>query len=383
MDRRHFLAATGLAAASPALGQSAIAAAPVDPQLFQGVNFYSDGLDYTPAEVAARLQEAVTREGFTADNYSLGGSVQALEQKFAALMGKQAAMFVPTGTLANLLAVRKLAGTDRRVLVQAESHLYNDSGDGAQLLAGLNLVPLGAGSADITLDDVKSWVERSAGGRVTTPVGVISIESPVRRRDHAMADFDEVQRVCAYARERGIRLHLDGSRLFNLPLHSGRSLKDICALFDTVYVSTWKHFNSSAGAMLAGDADFIEGLYHQRRLFGGALPQAWPLLAVADAHVDTYEAEYAQAWRSVEAMMAQLEATGRFRFTRVDKGTCRFFMKVADTDARRLPEAARRHQVYLANPHPDTGVFTMQVNTSVLRSSPEALARALLAAAAG
>jgi threonine aldolase len=383
MDRRHFLAATGLAAASPALGQSAIAAAPVDPQLFQGVNFYSDGLDYTPAEVAARLQEAVTREGFTADNYSLGGSVQALEQKFAALMGKQAAMFVPTGTLANLLAVRKLAGTDRRVLVQAESHLYNDSGDGAQLLAGLNLVPLGAGSADITLDDVTSWVERSAGGRVTTPVGVISIESPVRRRDHAMADFDEVQRVCAYARERGIRLHLDGSRLFNLPLHSGRSLKDICALFDTVYVSTWKHFNSSAGAMLAGDADFIEGLYHQRRLFGGALPQAWPLLAVADAHVDTYEAEYAQAWRSVEAMMAQLEATGRFRFTRVDKGTCRFFMKVADTDARRLPEAARRHQVYLANPHPDTGVFTMQVNTSVLRSSPEALARALLAAAAG
>jgi threonine aldolase len=383
MDRRHFLAATGLAAASPALGQSVIADAPVDPRLFQGVNFYSDGLDYTPAEVAARLQQAVTREGFTADNYSLGGSVQALERKFAALMGKQAAMFVPTGTLANLLAVRKLAGTDRRVLVQAESHLYNDSGDGAQLLAGLNLVPLGAGSADITLDDVTSWVERSAGGRVTTPVGVISIESPVRRRDHAMADFDEVQRVCAYARERGIRLHLDGSRLFNLPLHSGRSLKDICALFDTVYVSTWKHFNSSAGAMLAGDADFIEGLYHQRRLFGGALPQAWPLLAVADAHVDTYEAEYAQAWRSVEAMMAQLEATGRFRFTRVDKGTCRFFMKVADTDARRLPEAARRHQVYLANPHPDTGVFTMQVNTSVLRSTPEALARALLVAAAG
>ena len=380
MDRRHFLAAGSLAAVSPALGQAAVAA-PDASSLFRDVNFYSDGLDYTPPEYAARLQEVATAEDFVADNYSLGGAVQALEAKFAALMGKPAAMFVPTGTLANLLAVRKLAGNHRRVLVQAESHLFNDSGDGAQILAGLNLLPLGAGSADITLAEVKSWVERSAGGRVATPVGVISIESPVRRRDHAMADFSEVQRISEYARANGIRLHLDGARLFNLPHHAGRSLKEICALFDTVYVSVWKHFNGSSGAMLAGDADFIEGLYHQRRLFGGALPQAWPQMAVAARHVDGYESEYARSWRDVEAMMALLSATGRFTFTRVANGTCRFFMKVAGTDARLLPERARRHGVNLANPHPETGVFTMQVNTSVLRSTPEALARALLAAA--
>lgn len=382
MDRRHFLAASSLAAVSPALGQAAIAA-PDASTLFRDVNFLSDGLDYTPAEYAMRLQEVASAGDFVADNYSLGGAVQALEAKFAALMGKEAAMFVPTGTLANLIAVRKLAGNDRRVLVQAESHLFNDSGDGAEILAGLNLLPLGAGSADITLDEVKSWVERSAGGRVATPVGVVSIESPVRRRDHAMAEFGEVQRICAYARERGIRLHLDGARLFNLPQHSGRSLKAICALFDTVYVSVWKHFNGTSGAMLAGDAAFIDGLYHHRRLFGGALPQAWPQMAVAARHVDTYEAEYAQSWRDVEAMMARLSATGRFTFTRVANGTCRFFMKVAGTDPRLLPERARRHGLYLANPHPETGVFTMQVNTSVLRSTPEALARALVDAAAG
>ncbi|MBA3487556.1 MAG: hypothetical protein H0T88_10280, partial [Lysobacter sp.] len=78
--------------------------------LFRSVNFHSDGVDYTPAEYATRLHAAATSEGFSADYYSLGGAVESLEKKFATLLGKEAAMFVPTGTLANHLAVRKLAG---------------------------------------------------------------------------------------------------------------------------------------------------------------------------------------------------------------------------------------------------------------------------------
>jgi threonine aldolase len=375
MDRRHFLATTGLAVAAPALGQGERRGDRAVPT--GRVNFRSDGLDLSPAEYAGRLQAAAARGDFAVDNYSLGGAVEALERQFARLLGKQAAMFVATGTLANLLAVRTLAGGDRRVLVQAESHLFNDSGDGAGILAGLNLVPLGVGSADITLDEVSAWVERSAGGRVATPVGVIAIESPVRRRDHAMADFEQVQRVCAYARERGIRLHLDGARLFNLPLHSGKSVQAICALFDTVYVSVWKHFNAASGAILAGDADVIDGLFHQRRLFGGALPQAWPLMAVAAEYVADYEADYAGAWRTIDAMMVLLSTDGRFTFTRPENGTSRFFMRVRDLDPVTLVERARQQGVDLARANPDTGMFAMQVNPSVLRATPEALARAL------
>lgn len=376
MDRRHFLATSGLAAVAPALAAADPRAAPAAPGSGR-VNFRSDGLALTPAEYAGRLEAVAAGADFSADDYTLGGAVEALEQQFARLLGKPAAMFVATGTLANLLAVRTLAGSDRRVLVQAESHLFNDSGDGAGILAGLNLVPLGAGSADITLDDVSAWVERSDGGRVATPVGVISIESPVRRRDHAMADVEQMRRVCAYARDRGIRLHLDGARLFNLPLHSGQSLKAICALFDTVYVSVWKHFNAASGAILAGDAEVIDGLFHQRRLFGGALPQAWPLMAIAADHVAGYEADYANAWRSVEAMMALLSADDRFTFIRPANGTSRFFMQVRDVDPVQLVARARQHGVDLAGANPATGVFTLQVNPSVLRSTPEALARAL------
>jgi threonine aldolase len=384
MDRRHFLAASGLAAVSPALGHAAAAVdagADASPPLFRRVNFVSDGVDYTPLEYATRLKEVASREGFAADYYSLGGAVEALEKKFAALLGKPAAMFVPTGTLANHLAIRRLAGSDRRVLVQAESHYFNDSGDGAQSLSGLTLLPLGVGQADVTLAEVKSWVERSAGGRVRTPIGVISIESPVRRRDHAMADFDQLRQVSAYAHEQGIRRHLDGARLFNLPFHSGQSLTGITALFDTVYVSLWKHFNGASGAILAGEAAFIEGLFHERRMFGGALPYAWPQMALVADHVDGYADEYARAWRDTEAMMKLLEADGRFTIRRVPNGTSRWSMTVRGADPAAMVAHALRHDVRLAAPHPATGEVVMQVNRSVLRSTPQALARVLMDAA--
>src|SRR5690606_9519619 len=134
----------------------------------------------------------------------------------------------------------------------------------------------------------------SASGRVETGVGVISIENPVRRRGHQMVEFDELVRVCERAREQGIRLHLDGARMFNLPQHSGRSVREHAALFDTVYVSLWKHFNAGAGAILAGDASVIEGLFHTRRMFGGGMPYAWPQAALASHYAASYETDYAK-----------------------------------------------------------------------------------------
>ncbi|RPJ69157.1 MAG: hypothetical protein EHM24_19405 [Acidobacteria bacterium] len=104
-----------------------------------------DGLSMTPLEHATLLARLTGQDGFQRDNYLHGGPVEALEARFAALLGKERALFFPTGTLANHLAVRVLAGERRRVLVQEESHFYRDEGDCGQLLSGLNLVPLGPG----------------------------------------------------------------------------------------------------------------------------------------------------------------------------------------------------------------------------------------------
>ena len=380
MDRRHFLTTGALATASTLLPASASAAAAASGQenLFQSVNFYSDGLALTPREYAVLLDQATRRAGFTPDNYSRGGAVEALEAKFAARLGKEAAIFLPTGTLANHLAVRKLAGNDPRVLVQAESHLYNDTGDGAQALSGLTLLPLARGQASFTLDEAKAWAARTAGGRVESRIGVLSIESPVRRQQHRFFDFDELVSLCDWAREQGIRRHLDGARLFNLPQHTGRSVKEYAALFDTVYVSVWKHFNGATGAMLAGDASFIEGLYHTRRMFGGALPAAWPSIAFVDQYLDDYEADYARAWQAADQIIALLEASGRFKARKLDNGTSTFLLKAEGITSMALSERASKHGVLLPGYPDDVTEFPLLVNTSLLRKPADVVAGALL-----
>src|SRR5947199_10453966 len=99
----------------------------------------------------------------------------------AVLLGKEAAVFMPSGTLANHLALRLLAPRGRRVIVQYESHLYNDEGDCAQQLSGLTLVPLAPGRAGFTLAEAEAAVAGPPEVRVAVPVGALSIETTVRR----------------------------------------------------------------------------------------------------------------------------------------------------------------------------------------------------------
>ncbi|MFO0598151.1 MAG: beta-eliminating lyase-related protein [Myxococcaceae bacterium] len=381
VDRRQFLAASGLAALAPTLTQATPDAGAFAPPPFKVVNFSADGLNLSPQEYALQLNELVGARGIEADNYTNGGLVAELEQTFASLLGKEAAILLPTGTLANHLAVRKLAGPDRRVLVQAESHLFNDTGDGAATLSDLTLLPLGLGKATVTLDEVKSWVERTAGGRVEARVGVISLESPVRRRDHEFVDFAELERISRYAREQGLRLHLDGARLFALPLHTGKSVREHAALFDTVYVSLWKHFNGAAGAVLAGTNDFIKGLLHTRRMFGGSLPQAWPSVALVTRYVNGFGDDYAKAWKAADQVLALLGADARFKVEKIGKGTSRFLMTLRGVTPEVFAKRTEAHDVVLPHPKPGTTTFPMQVNASLLRMEPRQIAQVLKDAA--
>jgi threonine aldolase len=381
MNRRNIFAAAagGWVAAAQAASSAGRPPGGRAESLFKTVNLQADGLALTPREYITLLSELPAAETPQADYYSVGGAVEELEHKFARLLGKEAAIFLPTGTLANHLAVRKLAGADRRVLVQAESHLYNDSGDCAQILSGLNLVPLAPGHSTFELAEVKNWLERSAGGRVETRIGAIAIESPVRRKDHEMFDPATLEQVSTYARERGIRLHLDGARMFSLPYHSGRSLQAYASLFDTVYVSLWKHFNGASGAILAAEASFIHGLFHTRRMFGGSLPQAWPQIALIAASAERFQDDYARAWQVARDFLQLLESDGRFKVRQLPNGTSRFFLTVAGTTPATFVERLSQKGVALSPPQPDTGAIPLQVNPTLLRTTPAALFRTFTA----
>src|SRR5260221_9548002 len=131
----------------------------------QIVQFRSDGIGLSPAEYARLLADIAETGGITADEYSRAGIVGELETRMAALLGKEAAVFLPTGTLANHLALRLLARTGRRVLVQQESHLYCDEGDCAQQLSGLTLGPLAPGRAAFSFAETVAAVDGPSEAR--------------------------------------------------------------------------------------------------------------------------------------------------------------------------------------------------------------------------
>ena len=231
MGRREVLKLGGALAAGATAAPVAAGAASEPGELArprQAVNFIYDGSHLSPLEYAHLLSQIAAAAPLRPDVYSNGGVVEDLERAFARWLGTESAVFMPTGTLANQIALRELAGRQRRVIVQAESHIYNDSGDCAQQLSGLNLLPLAPRRAGFTLQEVEEAVRRSRSGRVETDVGVICIESPVRRMDDTVFGFEEMQRIAALARREGIRLHLDGARLFVESAHTGiapRSLR--------------------------------------------------------------------------------------------------------------------------------------------------------------
>ncbi|HZO56484.1 MAG TPA: beta-eliminating lyase-related protein [Bryobacteraceae bacterium] len=177
------------------------AAVPVAAQQFPSALFEPtsvalayDGVFSSAAEQARLLAKLASEGKVDADRYGRGGAVTVLERQMAALLGKDRAIFLPTGTMANRLALQSLAGERRRVLVSRESHTYNDEGNGPQRLSGLSLVPLAPGRATFTVEDIEAELRRFQGGPPPTPVGAIAMECPVRRQDGRLFDYLAIRR---------------------------------------------------------------------------------------------------------------------------------------------------------------------------------------------
>ena len=388
IDRRRFLQlgglGTGVTAAFPSLaraGAGRAAAGTAANAEERTIRLSGDGLGLNPAQYSALLNRLVDETGVAPDSYTLGGVVEQLEEQFARTLGKERAIFMPTGTLANHMAVRALAGGSSRVIVQEESHLYQDEGDCAQTLSNLVLMPLGPGRASFTADEVQHVIDQTKGARVVSRVSVISIETPVRRKQGERFDAGELKKIIMLARREGIRLHLDGARLFLQAAYTGEDVAEYARPFDTVYVSLYKYFNAASGAMLAGPRSIIDGMYHTRRMFGGGLSSVWPFAAVALHYAAGFGDRFSQAVRTSEEMIRGLRQHGAFAIERVASGTNLFRLQVRGTDPVAFQQRLARTGMIIASPQHD--VFLVGVNETLNRSTPAALTDALVRALAG
>ncbi|MBA4850821.1 low specificity L-threonine aldolase [Emticicia sp. BO119] len=371
-QRRKFLKMSSALSFAPSLSAQAFGATDAVRGSSENiVNFVSDGLNLSPAAYSQLLSEISKKGNFAEDNYSLKGCVEELENKMAQILGKEAAVFMPTGTLANHLAIRTLAGNNNRVILQHESHVYNDTGDCVQTLSNLNLIPLGFDKATFTVDEVNEVLKRTAGGRVASKVGVISIESPVRRKTGELFDYEQMKQISALAKTNDIKMHLDGARLFLASAYTGISPATYASLFDTVYISLYKYFNAASGAVLAGPKALIEPMYHVRRMFGGGLHQVWAFAAVAMHYLDGFSDRYSKAVNIGEELIKKLDGHDRFEIQRVSNGTNIFKMTVKGIVPKTFAENLKKNGI-IARPN-ETNAFNLLVNESLLNTNVQAL----------
>jgi threonine aldolase len=289
VNRRNFLKNSGLATL-PLLIANPLLAMGAGPKqsaaATQIIKFLGDGEMFEPADYLNILQQS----SMVRDSYGAGGSVEALEKKFVEITGKEKAVFMPSGTMANQLAIAVLSGENSKVFVQDTSHVYRDEADAAQTVFQKRLMPLAREEPFFTAQQLQAAVEAIPSEEVfKTGIGAVSIEIPVRRSNGRMVPIEELRKISAYCRANNIKLHLDGARIYMAAAWSGVSIKEYASLFDTIYISLYKYFGAAGGAMLCGDKTVIDKMPHLIKVHGGTMYSNWTNAAMALHRLEGFE----------------------------------------------------------------------------------------------
>lgn len=227
----------------------------------------------TPRQTLSELIETID-PNLEADRYGQGELLSSFEKEVAGLLDKEAAVFMPSGTMCQQIALR--IWTQRRgttnVAFHPKSHLETHEEKAYQRLHGLHGILVGSMDHLLTLDDLKAIAE---------PLGALLIELPQRDLGGQLPDWETLNEIIAWARERGIPTHLDGARLWECQPFYQRTYAEIAQLFDTVYVSFYKVLGGIAGSILAGPADIIAESRIWQRRHGGNLIHLYPYVLSA------------------------------------------------------------------------------------------------------
>ena len=371
MDRRRFLEMSLVGAAFAPLAAEAQTASPAAPPPFpprdaRTVWMVGDSAPPDPAGDTQRLLDLLKARPRIREAYLSDGATAELEARFAKLLGKEDCAFLATGTLANHLAVRVLAGASR-VIVQHESHLYRDESDATQLLSGLNLVSLAEGRAAPTLAEIKAAVDEAENGPYPLRVGAISLESPVRRVKGEMVDLALIREISAYAKVKNIKMHLDGARLLMAP--PGYDIAGTAALFDTVYVSLYKYLGAPFGAVLAGSKADIAKVRDLRHRFGGTIYQGWECAVPVLAALDDFDARHRAAFTAADQLFAALKAQGLATVKPAPNASNIRELMIKPKVAEGLFDRMRLAGVRMLQP--ENGVIEVYINDTITRRPVE------------
>ena len=214
-----------------------------------------------------------------ADRYGEGERLERLERRTAELLGKEAAVFMPSGTMAQQIAMRIWCerGDRATIAFHPTCHLELHEEKGYERLHGLHATLVGDPNRLLTLADLEALRE---------PVAALLLELPQREIGGLLPEWDDLVAQAAWAREHDVALHLDGARLWEAQPYYDRPHAELAGLFDSVYVSFYKGLGGMAGAVLAGDAELVAEARVWQRRHGGTLVTMFPYVVAAETALD-------------------------------------------------------------------------------------------------
>jgi threonine aldolase len=230
-------------------------------------------------------------------------TVRELEERTARLLGKEAALFVPSGTMGNEIALRVHARPGQEVLVEEYCHILNAEGGAAAALSGLSLRPLPSDSGRLDPSRVQAAISGDEDAH-HAPTAVVCVENTHNRHGGILyppGDLDDLARL---VHGRGLLLHMDGARLWNAAVACGRPLAELAAPADSVMVCYSKGLGAPVGSAIAGTTGFVYRARRERKRLGGGMRQVGILAAAClhalDHHLPRLHEDHAKARRLVE-----------------------------------------------------------------------------------
>jgi threonine aldolase len=226
---------------------------------------------------SAGMRQAMAGAPVGDDQYGEDPSVNRLQERIAELLGKEAALFVPSGTMANQIGLKILTRPGDEVILGDEAHIvWHESGAGAAN-SGVQFTVVGRGGL-FTAADLRA-AYKPPGHIVFPPTTLVAVENTHNRGGGVVFPQVDAVAICDAARELGMASYLDGARLFNTAAASGRALAELASPFDVVSVALSKGLGCPVGSVIAGRRGDISRAVRARRMFGGAMRQSGILAA--------------------------------------------------------------------------------------------------------
>jgi len=253
------------------------------------------------------MREAIANAEVGDEQRGEDPSTTKLCEMVAALLGKEAAVFLPSGVMCNQISILVHCAAGDEVLLHESAHIVGSEAGGAAALAGATLHPLGGPDGMFSVRQLEEAIRPAK--RNAPQARMIAVEQTVNRGGGAIWPLAEIEKVAGFARERGLAMHMDGARLMNAVVASGVAAEDYARSFDSVWLDLSKGLGCPVGSVLAGSSQFIEKAWRWKHRLGGAMRQSGILAAAGiyalENHVDRLKDDHDNA-RLLAEKLAQL-----------------------------------------------------------------------------